>query len=374
MDAAAPPVCRLVQDPAEWPALRAHWQRLHAATPQATPWQSYEFLHEWWLAMAGDRRLCLVVVMSGGEPCLILPLQISRTQMLGLRLRLLEPLGMPDDINRPRMAIGPPDAPALHCALEAIWSMRAQWDAIRLDEHENDDPELVALREFAGKQGLRYREAPLHPCPYLDLRRSWPEFLESRGDRLRRNLRAAQRKLVARGAVRLAAHSSPAEFPAAFDRLMDIHLRSWKHMERVGLCQSAQYREFYRRFALDMAARGAARILLLYCGDVAVAGTIAFTDAGVYYSAQIAHDDSYSAASPGTLLESMELERLLGEGGFREFDFLGAALNNKLRWTDTVRETSRVLLFRKGWRNLLIDTYYFTVKPRLKALSRPRPR
>ena len=69
----------------------------------------------------------------------------------------------------------------------------------------------------------------------------------------------------------------------------------------------------------------------------------------------------------------MELERLLNEGGFTEFDFLGAALNNKLRWTDTVRETCRVFLFRKGWRNLLIDTYYFSVKPRLKALSKPRP-
>jgi hypothetical protein len=70
----------------------------------------------------------------------------------------------------------------------------------------------------------------------------------------------------------------------------------------------------------------------------------------------------------------MELERLLNEGGFREFDCLGAALNNKLRWTDTARNTCRALLFRKSWRNLVIDTYYFTVKPRLKTLARPQPR
>lgn len=374
MDAAASLNCQLVQDPGEWPALRVHWERLVAATPQATPWQSYEFLHDWWLAMAGDRSLCLFVVMSAGEPCLILPLQISRAEMLGLRLRLLEPVGMPDDINRPRLAIGPADAAALRCALESIWAQRAQWDAIRIDEHISDDPELQALREFAAENGLRYRQAALHLCPYLDLQRSWPEFLESRGDRLRRNLRASQRKLAAQGALRLAAHSSPEEFSVAFDRLMDVHLRSWKLAERVGLCQSPQYRDFYRRFALGMAARGAARILLLYCGDVPVAGTIAFTDAGTYYSAQIAHDDRFSPASPGTLLESMELERLLNEGAFREFDFLGAALNNKMRWTDTARETCRVLVFRTGWRNLLIDTYYFFIKPRLKALAGPKPR
>lgn len=365
MDVAAH-TCRLVHDAGEWPALRMHWQRLLAATPQATPWQSYEFLHEWWLAMSGERRLCLFVVMSGAEPCLILPLQISCSTMLGLRLRLLEPIGMPDDINRPRLGIGPPNAAALHCALESIWAQRAHWDAIRLDEHVSDDPELQALREFAGEHGLRYRQIALHPCPYLDLRRSWPEFLGSRGDRLRKNLRASRRKLEAQGAVRLAVHAAPAEFPAAFDRLMDIHARSWKQAERVGLCQSRAYHDFYRRFALGMAERGAARILLLYCGDVPVAGTIAFLDAGTYYSAQIAFDDRYAAASPGTLLESMELERLMDEQAFREFDFLGAALSNKLRWTDTMRDTCRALLLRKGWRNRVIDAYYFALKPRIR--------
>ena len=65
-----------------------------------------------------------------------------------------------------------------------------------------------------------------------------------------------------------------------------------------------------------------------------------------------------------------ELERLLNEGRFSEFDCLGAALNNKLRWTDTVRNTCRVLLFHNGWRNLLIDSYYFRVKPRLKSPAR----
>ncbi len=51
-------------------------------------------------------------------------------------------------------------------------------------------------------------------------------------------------------------------------------------------------------------------------------------------------------------------------------DFLGAFLNNKLRWTGTARSTSLVFLFRPSLRALVIECYYFRAKPAIKTLLR----
>ena len=53
----------------------------------------------------GDLALRIFVVERGGVPCLVLPMQIAQWKRLpGLPVRLLEPIGMVMDVNRPRLA------------------------------------------------------------------------------------------------------------------------------------------------------------------------------------------------------------------------------------------------------------------------------
>lgn len=364
------PTSRIIRDVSRWRQLEPHWDRLLEATPQATPWQSWEYLHAWWQHLAGDRQLWLVVVERGGIPCLILPLQIGSIHLLGLTCKVLEPIGMPDDINRPRLGIGPPDGGALQCALEAIWCQRRDWDVLRLDEKCADDPEVDAVRQFAASRRLLLRIQPLHPCPYLNLKQYWPDYLNARGRRLAKNLRASRRRLEAMGPIRMDKAASPMAVDQAFGVLLAIQSRSWKHQAGIGLSASAEYRNFVRRFIGRMARRSAARVLILYCGDKPIAGTIAVTDRDTYYSAHIVHDRDYDQASPGTLLESMEIEQLMQEKRFTSYDFLGAALNNKRRWTDDALATCRILLLRPTPANRVMDAYLFGIKPRIRRLLR----
>lgn len=360
--------CRILTDPSEWASLEPHWSRLLEASPDPTPWQSLAWLSPWWRRVSGKRQARVVVVYRAGTPCLVLPLQLARESLP--RIRLLEPIGMPDDINRPLLAIGPRDAEALDAALQALWARRAEWDAIRIDEKEPRDWEVAALTEFGARHGLSTRVVSLHPCPRLDLRQTWPAFLSSRGRNLRANLRAARRRLESHGSVRLICAETPNEIETAFETFLEVQSRSWKHAERIGLSQSAAYRECYRSFVMAMAREGRARILVLYAGERPAAATIAVTTGDVYHSAQIAHDRALDKASPGTLLEALELERLMEERRFSTYDFLGAALNNKRRWADDLRPTNRALLLRHSARGRVFDALYFRLKPRLRRGSR----
>jgi CelD/BcsL family acetyltransferase involved in cellulose biosynthesis len=360
------PQARLITTVAHWRELAPVWSGLLQATPGATPWQSWCALEPWWRHLAGERQLRVVVVARGGRPCMILPLQLSRISLRGLRLRLLEPIGMPDDINRPSLALGRPDAEALDCALELLWRCRREWDGLRIDEKSVADREVARLQAFAAGRRLRLHLAPLHPCPWLDLRQPWEEYRRSRGSRLGKNLRAARRRLEALGPLRLQQVSAAEDMATALDVLLEVQTRSWKHAAGIGLSQSEGYRRYLREFVLGMAARGAARVLILYCGERPVAATLALTDETTYYSAQIAHDRAYDRMSPGTLLESLEFEALMRDGEFRRYDFLGAALNNKRRWTDHLDMTWRLLLLRRTPAGWAAGGWYFALKPLLR--------
>lgn len=351
--------------------LRETWQALARQTTGLAPWQQWEFAASWWPHVgispgrANLRELRLVVVRNSRGPVLLLPLQLSRRGRAGMRW--LEPLGMPDDIHRPRLGLGALDAPAYECALREIASWRTEWDGMRIDEKVADDAELALLRPCMENIGLRERRARLHPCPYLAIDRDWGQYLTSRSSRLRKNLGNSLRKLQARGDVRLQGYREPEEIREAVEILIQVTSRSWKSAAGIGLGSGERYRDFFREFVARMARTGNARAWCLFTGGRPVAATLAFTRGRTYYSCQIAHDGEFDACSPGTLLESMEMQALHEAREFGTYDFLGAALANKRRWTDTMDDTLRILWLGRSLRARAFDTLYFRFKPALAA-------
>jgi hypothetical protein len=86
-----------------------------------------------------------------------------------------------------------------------------------------------------------------------------------------------------------------------------------------------------------------------------------------YYSLHIANDAEYARYSPGTFLESLELEECFA-AGLEEYDFLGGFLQNKLRWATRMRETVEVHLYQRQPRLIAGYLYFFVIKPPLKRM------
>jgi CelD/BcsL family acetyltransferase involved in cellulose biosynthesis len=359
--------CRVVKDLRGWADLRRSWDRLLEASPDHTPWQSYAFLSLWWRYLSGDYALRIFVVERGGVPCLVLPMQISWWKRLpGLPVRLLEPIGMVMDVNRPRLGLGPLDGDAYRCAFDAIWSLGNDWHVVRVDEKPWDDREMALLRDYGLEHGCVFRQSFSHLVPYLDVRQPWPAYLRGRSQKLRKNLKASRRKLEQRGTVALERHDTEACVHEAFQTVLELHGRSWKREKRVEHSRSEGYSEFFGDWVRHMASLGRCRILVLRCGETPVAATVAFLDGDTYYSVQIVHDAEFAACSPGTLLEALEIEGLMNEGRFAKYEMMGSFLSNKLRWTDTATRSSHVLVLRRRVRTLAMDAFYFFIKPYLR--------
>jgi len=349
----------------EWRQLADIWDRLLVQSQDATPWQSWSFLSNWWMNLATRHSLFVIVVEQHGTPCMVMPLQLTSARMLGLRVRALEPIGMWSDVNRPRLALGIDTDEAYDCAFNFIWELRSRWQLLRVDEKLLDDAEVKQLQRFCANKNLLFRSIFSHLCPYLDLRQRWQQFLEQRSSKFRKNLRASRRRLESLGTVTVRDCRTVDEISRAFEVVLALHQHSWKRHKRVEHT-SAAYRQFFKRWLLDMANTGGARILLLYCETKPVAATIGFLYGHTYFSAQIVHDEAFDHCSPGTLLESIEIEGLMSERQFTRYDFLGSFLNNKLRWTDTAHSTSVVYAMQPTLKNKLIAFHYFKAKPRIK--------
>jgi CelD/BcsL family acetyltransferase involved in cellulose biosynthesis len=356
---------RIVRSAADLFRLNECWTTLAEQSPSLTPWQEWDFISTWLRAASTSPgppfQMRVVLVERGQQPCLIVPLQLSHRGRTGMRW--LEPIGMPDNIHRPRFGLGPLNRDAYAVALRTIEGLWGEADGLRIDEKTTDDAELALLRSLATPLGWKFRASPLHPCPYLSVPDSWSHYLGSRSPKLRKNLNNSRRRLAAHGPLRLVRFDSKSEILQAFDLLLDITSRSWKATEKIGLGASDHYRAFYKEFVARMAEKDCARVYCLFAGPQAIAATLAFVRGDTYYATQIAHDSQFDECSPGTLLESMELEALIGEGRFKTYDFLGAALANKRRWTDTMHATDRVVWLGRTQRALLFDIVYFRIKP-----------
>src|SRR5678809_304649 len=107
--------------------------------------------------------LRIYVVERDGVPALVLPLQISYWRGIPfLPTRILEPVSMVMDVNRPRLALGAFDADAYRCAFDALFARRSEWDLIRIDEKPWDDAEIYRLRDYALGKSWVFRQAFSH--------------------------------------------------------------------------------------------------------------------------------------------------------------------------------------------------------------------
>jgi CelD/BcsL family acetyltransferase involved in cellulose biosynthesis len=357
-----------------WREIAAAWDRVLRATEGYTGLQSFDFLSTWWACLAADRKLWILAFYDGDELVGVAPLQLAERRILGKAYRVLQFLAMTEDILRPTMLFPAQHRQALLAALNGFLAEhRRSWDMLELDELARAERLTDSMRKLAGVCGCLYRQTPFHACPYLELGSLTPEsFWRGRSSKLRKNLRAGERKLAQMGPVDLEIYRTPDDIHVGFEKFRGIARLSWKHEARIGMADDARYEIFYDRLLGTFARRHAARALILTVAGRPVAATLALLFDGVYYSLQIVHDEAYARYSPGTLLEARELELLLRERDARRYEFMGGALSNKLRWTGDVVESVCVRLARPDPRMRAMELYE-RVKPVAKrAFKRAR--
>lgn len=351
----------------EWDRYRDRWDGLVDRVAGATAFQRFRFLRTWWRHFGADKQLHVVVAERDGTLCGALPFQIAERRKLGRRYRVLELIGMPDELDRPCLLV-PGDSDALWAALlGGLSRSRGLWQLIQLDELETGGAQIARLSRWAKNHGLWCWTTPLHPVPYLEKTTSFDDYLAGRSRKFRKSLRNARNRARRHPGLRYEEARDPGDVARLLETFFRIERESWKAREQRDVGRIAAYPAFYRDL-LSGSPQWQPHAIVQYLGGRPSAATFGFRQGDEYYALQIAHDQRFDRYSPGTLLEWFEMERFFANPDVSRYEFLGGSGFNKRRWTDTAAATSTFRAYRPGPWIALTTVARFYLLPAVRAL------
>jgi CelD/BcsL family acetyltransferase involved in cellulose biosynthesis len=314
--------------------LVAQWKGLWRRIPDATPFQSPEWLLSWW-GCFGTKKPLILAARSGGELIGVLPLYFLDER--GCRKLLPIGISLSDYLDAlvDRRVAGTVDA-----MLARIAEIPG-WDECHLPSMSPD----AALLTASLPSDLVESRCADEPCTFLEL----PSRVEGLDDVLsqkrRQNLRRAQGRTILIGEPQFEIADDTRLFGVMRD-LFRLHGMCWAHRGQPGVCAEPLVRDFHMTAARRLLEAGMLRLYSLRLDGVALAVCYCFTANGIAYAYLSGFGPDHARLSPGTQLMNHAIRSAVHEEA-REFHFLRGEESYKFAWRPIVRPSFIRTLRRK---------------------------
>lgn len=358
---------RQLQRERDWLIYEGVWDSLVKQSTAHNLFQGYDFLRHWWQHFGHRADLFILFICKGEELIGIAPFNILKRKIRGLTFKEVGFIGSPFEVDRPRLIMARDEAEGVQAVVRYLGNNKKAWDLLQIFEQLKDDS-LVLMKQTFRDCGLWVGAKESSVCPYLDCNVEWDAFLAERSRKFRKNLRAAERKLESQGNLHYRVYREWLDIEEQLAVYCDIEGRSWKASQGVGIVKTPQCLAFYYSIAEAFAEKGDFCMRVLTLDEKPIAATFGIYFDEVFYSLQITHDKAYKNASPGTYLESLELQECFAEEGCREYDFLGGFLNNKSRWSSTARLTESLHVYQRSPLMTLVYMRHFVINSFLEPI------
>jgi len=339
-----------VDDARRWREYREDWDDLVERSERPSIFSTWDFLEVCWLRFAQPHadRLAILTLHDNGRVIGFAPLRHSVRRRFGLPLRRLSVLGAwESDPDRVPLILPPErEAECTEALLGSLERRGRDWDYLELGGMSPDSELVLTSRRWArAHHNVRLVEQATSPSPYVRLEGTGQDVLARLGPATRQSIRRHRRRLEALGPVELEVLESPDEIEQGLDLYLELEQRSWKKDAAEGAGKHERNRAFYRELLPRLSRKGRVTISFLNQGHRRLAGKIDFRLGASVWGSHWAYDKEYARFSPGNLLLALCLQ-WHAERGVREYELFARFLENKLRWTKTVRHNVRLRLLR----------------------------
>ncbi len=320
------------------------WERLFAH-PANEPSTSFE----WTRAMlrnhllAGD-RVILLELARASETLALAPLVVRTMKVFGCPVRVLCPISDAYNTHSDLLSSSL-DEQAIRTFMAALYELPVQWDVFRmsnlLEEHELVNHFSAALPRRAPLGHLRES----HASYFLDLPSSYEEYLAARSAKFRSYLKRTERKIRAVCSVEMREFTDVADVDHAYEMLLEIERRSWKHAHGTAITAVQRQIGFYRELCRGAAARGRLHLQVLLLNDQPAAHNLGYVRDDVYSYLKTSFVEAWKPFGVASFLRAL-LVRSLIERRFRCLDFPAVPYEWERQWTETVRWHRTLTLYR----------------------------
>lgn len=342
-----------------------HWDALVRCSRLPSPFMRWAWHHAWVAsAPPDDVNASFALAFPGPEQGVqgLLPLSIRSLRFRHARVRALTwatgSVGCPDHLDFPAA-----ENAELHAAIPLLEAL--PWDVVVLSGAAEEATNITRLLDAFVQQGYSTRRTVLDSCPFLDLPRSWDDYLASLSGARRQSIRRKERILERDHAMTVTDYA-PDRLDEGFRRLRSLHEERWAGGGALGVRQLA----LLRAFSSDLAPHGELWLTTLDLNGEPAAAWYGFTWLDTAYFYQGGRDPRWASHSVGAVLLGAMIRRAI-ERGYRRFDFLRGRDRYKLEWTSTERLIYEIVVFRPDWRGRWLRTLDFAARTRARMRSLP---
>ena len=338
------------------------WDNLVARSETSSVFQTSAWHRSWWAAF-GDAYDPRVMVLSRGS------------RMVGLAPFVV-------DRRTPGVLRFMGDGRADYCdfiasredkrsILKSVFSAlaaAASWSVVELNNVPSMSGTIEEARALCRDAGFGFRVDHQFVCPSLLILEHQEAALKIFN---KASLRRPEKVLARSGRVTYRVLTSHDDVVPLLDAFFDQHIRRWTATSTPSLFLDARNREFYRGLTARLAPRGWLHFSTVEFEGEPIAFHFGFDFGGVvtWYKPSFAIE--HAAHSPGMVM----LRHLIGdaiEQGRSELDFTVGDEPFKRRFTNTVRNTSQIRVFREP-ATMLIEQSRRAVVDVAKWVSRRAP-
>lgn len=297
---------KLLRTTEELYAFAPRWRALWWQDPQATPFQSPEWLLPWWRQF-GQPDLRAVTISKSGEPMGFLPFYIYREPHTGARQLLLLGVGTTDYLG------GIFSSACMQEHVQAALNLlRADedWDVMYASQLLPHSKLFQAFQQsldsnahpFDAEACSRMRAVPISDLP----------------QKIRRNAMYYRNRAMRAGRLEFAI-ANGSNWEESFDALQHLHRERWDDRGQTGVLSDGRVLRWHREALPKLECRGMLRLCSLRLNNEVIGVLYSLIDppsrpTRTQYVYLTAYSIRHAELRPGTVLLAMAIENAAKEG------------------------------------------------------------
>ncbi len=305
----------MITSPDSFQELESEWKELVAASPSATPFQTWEWQSTWVRHFSRRNRFHLITVREGDDLVGLMPLIQSQRAWKTLK------------------AIGTGSSDYLHPIARAGYEESVN-EAIAQSLDDAKGADLIDLHQVREDKPFAANASKYIPieqarCLVLDLPSDYEKYLGTLSKSLRYDVRRLDKDLFKTNRATVD-QVDENQIDEGMNRLFETHKKRWRKRGLPGAF-IGRAEAFHKEWAHRAIKEGYLWLSLLKVDGDTIGAIYAMTLGNACYYYQAGFDPAKGSISPGTLLVAATIRRAIAEGK-QTFDFLRGDEPYKKRW------------------------------------------
>jgi CelD/BcsL family acetyltransferase involved in cellulose biosynthesis len=308
------------------------WENLLASIPEASIFNTWDYLAPWWRAFGGGQKLLVVAFYDATSRLMgLAPLALSAKCIAGMNVRVVRLMGDGNYSDALDILARPGAEEVVAAGLVGFLAKRTSlWDICELN--------TLPSRSSCGSHVLRRlaTEGWPHlvysrPAAIVLLPESWESYLKLISAMEREKIGRFSRRLERKYRARFYRCTKSDDLNTCLEHLFHLHQKRWEFRGEPGSFRPVECRNFFKELSRSLLDRGQLEFWLLELNGQTVAALYGLRYRDAVYALQGGFDPDYSADSVGYVLTAHILRQLIA-AGIRRFDFLAGSSPAKTRW------------------------------------------